>query len=217
MTSKNVSKETITAVALDILHEKGLSHVTMRNVAAKLEVKAPALYWYIKNKQELLQLIAEHISMLITFPEPKGNWEEEIVLLAIENRRALLSIPDGAKIMMDTLPITTNRLSLINKTLEVFHRANFPEDKVFYAATMVSSYVTSFVLDEQTQEKMLEEMGEEEVYKQFTQAIMSIPKEAIPYVHHHMLYRKGKLNDEDNFLIGLKMIIKGIATEVAEL
>jgi len=214
LTNKNVNKETITAAALDILHEKGLSHVTMRNVAAKLEVKAPALYWYIKDKQELLQLIAEHISTLITFPEPKENWEEEIVLLAMENRQVLLSIPDGAKIMMDTLPITDKRLTLINKTLEIFHRAHFPEDKIFYAATLISSYVTSFVLDEQTQEKMLEEMGVEEVYKQFTHAIMSIPKEVIPYVHHHMLYRKGKPNDEENFLIGLKIIIKGISAEI---
>ncbi|WP_040205710.1 TetR/AcrR family transcriptional regulator C-terminal domain-containing protein [Neobacillus jeddahensis] len=213
---KNVNKETITEAALEILHEKGLAQLTMRNVAAKLNVKAPALYWYIKNKHELLQLIAEHISSLINFPKQQENWEDEIILLSIENRRAMLSIPNGAEIMMETLPVSTKRLYAIDQTMEIFHRAQFPEDVIFFAVTLINSYVTSFVLDEQKQERMLTEMGEEEVYKQFTDAIMAIPKDAIPYVHHHLLYRKGKVNDEENFLAGLRIILQGIKAEIRQ-
>lgn len=208
--ANKINKEIITEAALEILHEKGISNLTMRNVAAKLKVKAPALYWYIKNKQELLQLIAEHISSLIHFPEPEKNWEEEITLLLHATRNALLSIPDGAEIMMDTLPTTTKRLHVINRTFEIFHRANFPEDKIFSSVTLINSYVTSFVLDEQKQQKMLEEIGMEEVVKKFTDAIMDIPKEDAPYVHHHMLLPKGKINDEQSFSEGLRIIINGI-------
>lgn len=214
MTKKNVNKETITEAALEILHEKGLSHVSMRNLATKLNVKAPALYWYIKNKQELLQLLSEHISSQIKFPDQIDDWEEEIILLSLENRRVLLSIPDGAEIMMDTLPISTKRLYLINKTLEIFHRANFSEDKILLTVTLINNYVTSYVLDEHKQQKMLDEVGSEQVFKLFTEAITSISKDAIPYVYHHMLSLEGKINNEDNFFAGLRLIIKGIKAEL---
>lgn len=214
MAKKNINKETITEAALELLHEKGLSHVSMRNLAAKLNVKAPALYWYIKNKQELLQLLAEYISTQIIFPDQNDDWEEEIILLSLENRRVMLSIPDGAEIMMDTLPISTKRLFLINKTLEIFHRANFPENKILLTATLINNYVTSYVLDEHKQQKMLDEVGTEEVFKLFTEAITSISKDSIPYVYHHMLSLEGKINDEDNFFAGLQLIIKGIKTEL---
>ncbi|MFB6467311.1 TetR/AcrR family transcriptional regulator C-terminal domain-containing protein [Cytobacillus sp. Hz8] len=214
MTKKSVNKETITEAALEILEEKGLSHLTMRNVAKKLDVKAPALYWYIKNKQELLQLIAEHICNQIQLPQQKDNWVEEIILLSIEIRRILLAIPDGAEIMMDTLPITEKRLYLINGTLGIFHRAHFTDEQAFLATTLVDSYVTSFVLDEQKQQKMLREIGYEEVKKQFFEAITAIPKKAIPFVYHHMLSPKSKVNDEESFLKGLNMIIAGMKAQL---
>lgn len=216
MIKKNITKEIITEVALELLHEKGLPQLTMRNLAAKLHVKAPALYWYIKNKQELLQLLSEHISSQIEFPNDAEDWEEAIILFSLENRRVMLSIPDGAEIMMDTLPITPMRLYLINKTLEIFHQANFMEEKVFLAVNLINNYVTSYVLDEQKQQRMLDDIGMDEISKRFTKAVLSISKEDAPYLYQHMLSPKGKINDEQNFLAGLKIIIKGIKAKLGD-
>ncbi len=214
MEKKKISREIITEAALGILHEKGLSHVTMRNVAGKLKVKAPALYWYIKNKQELLQLLAEHISTQIKFPSQKQYWEEEIVFLSLEIRRVLLSVPDGAEIMMNTLPVSNNRLSLIDKTLEIFHRATFPEHKIFLNVTLLNTYVTSFVLDEHKQQNMLDEIGTEEVQKQFSEAITSMPKSEVPHLYKHLLSPRAKINDEESFLAGLRIILNGMKAEL---
>jgi TetR/AcrR family tetracycline transcriptional repressor len=214
MKKKKISRETITEAALAILQMNGLSHVTMRNVAGELKVKAPALYWYIKNKQELLQLLAEHISSQIEFPVRMKEWEEEIILLSLEIRRALLSVPDGAEIMMNTLPISNKRLYLIDKTLEIFHRAKFPEHKIFLSVTLINTYVTSFVLDEHKQQNLLDEIGAEEVYNQFTKAITSLPRSEVPYLYDHMLSPKAKINDEESFLAGLQMILSGIKAEM---
>lgn len=214
MEKRNVNKETIAEAALEILHEKGLTHVTMRNVATKLKVKAPALYWYIKNKQELLQLISDIICSQIKFPKQMDDWEEEIFFLSLETRRAMLSVPDGAEIMMDTLPTSKTRLHIIDRTLEVFYRADFPEDKIFLIVTLFNNYITAFVLDEQKQQKMLDEIGIEEVIKQFTEAITAIPKDEAPYVHHHLLSQNDKINNEESFLAGLRIILKGIKAEI---
>ncbi|WP_445487278.1 TetR/AcrR family transcriptional regulator C-terminal domain-containing protein [Niallia sp. 03133] len=217
MTKKKVNKESITEAALEILHEKGLASLSMRNVAAKLEVQAPALYWYIKNKQELLQLIAEYLSSQINFPKKTNDWKEEIKALALETRRVLLSVPNGAEIMMDTLPTTNKRLYAINSMLALFHRANFPEDKIFQSVISINNYVTTYVLDEQKQQKMFEEMGEERIHQQFIESISGIPKEEVPFVYRYMLSQKGAINNEKNFLVGLRVLLKGIEAEIKKI
>ena len=51
-----LSQEIIIQTAFAILAEtQELSKLSMRNLAFKANVKAPAIYWYFKNKQELLQ------------------------------------------------------------------------------------------------------------------------------------------------------------------
>jgi TetR/AcrR family tetracycline transcriptional repressor len=210
MTRKNVSKETITNAALELLHENGLSHVTMRNVAAKLKIKAPALYWYIKNKQELLQLLAEYISGQFEFPKECVSWEEEVELFSLEFRRVLLSVPDGAEIMLDTLPVTRKRLLLIDRTFAIFHRAGLQEDKIFQAVNNINTYVTAYVLDEQKQQRLLEEIGFKAIQEKFSQAIAEISKEEAPYIYHHFLSPQENLKSKDDFLLSLRVIIKGL-------
>lgn len=217
MAKKNVNKESITAAALEILHEKGIVALTMRNIAAKLEVQAPALYWYIKNKQELLQMIGEYISSQIAFPKQSNDWQEEMTELAFAIRNVLLSIPNGAEIMMDTLPITKKRLHLINRTFEIFYRAQFPEHKVFQYVLAINNYITTFVLDEQRQLQMVKTIGVEVIHKQFFESISQISEEEIPYVYRHMLKQKGAINNEANFLAGLNIILMGIKGEINEM
>jgi TetR/AcrR family transcriptional regulator, tetracycline repressor protein len=44
--------------ALDALEESGLDGLNMRNLAGRLGVKAPALYWHFASKQDLVDEMA---------------------------------------------------------------------------------------------------------------------------------------------------------------
>src|SRR3954463_15772817 len=48
----------IARAGLRLLNEVGLNGLTLRLIAEELGVKAPALYWHMKNKQELLDEMA---------------------------------------------------------------------------------------------------------------------------------------------------------------
>ena len=56
-----LTKEKIVIEAIALLNEEGLQKVTLRNLADRLSIKAPSLFWHIKNKDELLALIDETI------------------------------------------------------------------------------------------------------------------------------------------------------------
>ena len=53
-----VTREQIVAVALELLDEAGLDGLTLRQLAARLGIRAPTLYWHVRDKRELLDLLA---------------------------------------------------------------------------------------------------------------------------------------------------------------
>jgi TetR/AcrR family tetracycline transcriptional repressor len=77
MASRNLDRETIVRAALEILAERGLEAVSLRNVAAAVGVRAPSLYWHVPDKGALFGLMAESIfrECLDQVP-PADDWRE---------------------------------------------------------------------------------------------------------------------------------------------
>jgi TetR/AcrR family tetracycline transcriptional repressor len=48
-------------MCLDVLDEVGIDGLTVRLLAGRLGVKSPALYWHLRNKQELLDAMADFV------------------------------------------------------------------------------------------------------------------------------------------------------------
>src|ERR1700749_541156 len=76
-----VNREQIVTVALDLLDEQGLAGLTLRELAARLGIRAPTLYWHVRDKRELLDLLAAAImdEALAAWREPQpgqpwGEW-----------------------------------------------------------------------------------------------------------------------------------------------
>ena len=62
-----LTRDAVVAAARDLLVEAGLEAVSLRRVASRLGVTAPALYAYVDDKEDLLRGIAEvEFSELIT-------------------------------------------------------------------------------------------------------------------------------------------------------
>ena len=71
-----LSREVVVEVAVRLAREEGLDGVTMRSVAAELDVTPMALYYYVKNKDELVALIAAEVtSEGIALELGEDGWE----------------------------------------------------------------------------------------------------------------------------------------------
>jgi TetR/AcrR family transcriptional regulator, tetracycline repressor protein len=62
----NASRETldidkIVKAAMKLLNEEGLQQLTTRRLAESLGKRSASLYWHVRDKAELLQLLAENI------------------------------------------------------------------------------------------------------------------------------------------------------------
>jgi AcrR family transcriptional regulator len=52
--AKGITRDAIVDAALAVLDDVGMDGLTVRAVAARLDVKAPALYWHVRDKKALL-------------------------------------------------------------------------------------------------------------------------------------------------------------------
>ena len=89
-----LSAESITTTALDVLSRYGLGDLSMRRLARELDVQPSALYWHVKNKQDLLVLIAKQICAEVDARCP-ASADPLVATLAL-----LLRFRDGAEIVM---------------------------------------------------------------------------------------------------------------------
>jgi TetR/AcrR family tetracycline transcriptional repressor len=143
-----ISPETIVGAAIDILNRDGLEKLSMRSLAAVLGVKAPALYWHIKNKQELIDQIAEKISAEMLTSCGLGNARKYLVEFAHVYRKKLLEVRDSVAVFLSSYPSTPARCETIKNAMISLLHIGIKEKHCLIAAGMYNNYVLSFVADE---------------------------------------------------------------------
>src|SRR5215467_9533486 len=86
---RTLDQAQVVHAALELLDEVGMDELTMRRLAERLDVKAASLYRHVRNKDELLVLLADEIAGEIPLIEPRGTWKEQLVESAHNVRRGL--------------------------------------------------------------------------------------------------------------------------------
>ncbi|GAA5345740.1 TetR/AcrR family transcriptional regulator C-terminal domain-containing protein [Planifilum fimeticola] len=144
-----MTREGIIDAALSLLNQSGLNRLSMRRLADSLGVQAASLYWHIKNKSELLQLMADKICEEMNWPDEAGmSWREKVRRGMVSYREALLQYRDSAEIFADTPPLTPNRLRMIESLYKTLGQAGLSQEEVVLTADLLNNYVIGFVMEE---------------------------------------------------------------------
>ena len=89
-----LSQQAIIDTSLRILSRFGMGDLSMRRLARELDVQPSALYWHVKNKQDLFVLLARQM-LTAAVAEAEGTAAAD---LAWALRTVLLRYRDGAEI-----------------------------------------------------------------------------------------------------------------------
>jgi TetR/AcrR family tetracycline transcriptional repressor len=93
----------IVAAALDMLAERGIESLTLRNLAAALNVRAPSLYWHVASKQELFGYLSEQIFRDVLDQLPaSGDWRAWLRALGIGVWQKQRDLRDVRALMMQS-------------------------------------------------------------------------------------------------------------------
>ncbi|WP_224280100.1 TetR/AcrR family transcriptional regulator C-terminal domain-containing protein [Streptomyces sp. LS1784] len=146
--------------ALDLLNEAGLDGLTLRAIAARLDVKAPALYWHFKDKQALLDEMATEMMRRMTAraagtaagadgdPAP-DDWRETYLRTMRTLRAELLRYRDGAKVYSGTRFTDTGYAAGLDASLRLLVESGFTPAAAARAWLTAYSYTIGYVIEEQ--------------------------------------------------------------------
>ena len=143
-----LDREQIVRAAMGLLDEVGLDGLTMRNLAERLAVKATALYRHLRDKDELLVLLADEISGEIAPIGQDPPWQERLAEMAGRARRGLLAHRDAVRLLAAVAPAGPRRMRHIEAMLQLLLAAGFPPRDAVRAAYHFNNFVTEFAADE---------------------------------------------------------------------
>lgn len=146
-----LNRDVIARTGLQLLDEHGLDGLSMRLLAGALGVQAPTLYWHVKNKRELLDVMADviaadiHDRMRPRRPgETAHTWLADV---ARAIRAALLAYRDGARVFVGSA--TPSARPANEMALRELRADGFGLDAAARAVMTLLHYVTGSTIEEQ--------------------------------------------------------------------
>lgn len=97
---RGLTRERLVEAALELINEEGLEGLSMRALADKLEVKASSLYWHVRDRSELLDLLAESILEGVARPRHRSTWREAVMASGDALRRRVSAQKDASRILL---------------------------------------------------------------------------------------------------------------------
>ncbi|RBQ17518.1 TetR family transcriptional regulator [Spongiactinospora rosea] len=151
--AKGITRERLVRVALELLNEKGMDALTVRALASRLGVGAPALYWHVRNKQELLDemstFVMRRVIGALSAITGGAGWRDDMAAYARVLRSEYLLYRDGARIFSGTRFSDPEVVKAKEPWLGRLTAAGFSLAAADDAIDLVTAFVVGFVIEEQ--------------------------------------------------------------------
>jgi TetR/AcrR family tetracycline transcriptional repressor len=142
------TRDDVARTALQLLDDYGLADLTMRRLAAALDVQPSALYWHYPNKQTLLAELADRI---VARGTPQASTDDPTAARreALALRDALLAYRDGAEVVSSTLALGLGSNAARDRLTAAIVDDGFTPAIAARAATAILHFVLGHVSHEQ--------------------------------------------------------------------
>ena len=137
---RGLTRERLVDAALELVNEEGLEGLSMRALADRLEVKAASLYWHVRDRSELLELLAESILEGVGRPRRGGGWRESVLATGEALHKRVSAQKDANRILLE-VPEALERSDIFGDLTRQLQAAGLQTAEAADVALMVMTYV----------------------------------------------------------------------------
>jgi TetR/AcrR family tetracycline transcriptional repressor len=148
-----LTQEQVVDGAVDLLARAGLEALTLRRLATELGVSAPTLYWHVRNKRQLLDLMAEALVARAgrsTSPAHGQPWWDWLAEQARLQWQVLTSHRDAALVVAGNRP-TEAALPDIEEIVASLVVVGFPPAEALRTILSIGNYVIGCAVEFQAE------------------------------------------------------------------
>jgi TetR/AcrR family transcriptional regulator, tetracycline repressor protein len=143
-----ITIDEIVQAASRIVEREGYDKLTMRKVAEELNIRAASLYWHMRDREELTDLLADAMLNGLEFTLADVEWQQELRSLAQQMRLHLLRKRDAGRVIAGRFVVGPNMLRHLEVLAGVFRRTGLDETDTAYALYAFIVYILGFAIYE---------------------------------------------------------------------
>jgi TetR/AcrR family tetracycline transcriptional repressor len=201
----NTKQEEIITAALDLLNEAGLNSLSLRDIARRINMQAPALYWHFRNKEDLVDFMAEAILQKkfsnMKLKTENETWEEWFITHMSTLRQAMLAYKDGGRVVAGAHFYPAVTLAQFGEfTLESLTGSGVDIKTARHILMTATHYTFGYVIEEQSgpNDEEINNPHIVELFKSFPLLIQSMDENSL-----------NPIGSNADYLTGLNYIITG--------
>jgi AcrR family transcriptional regulator len=204
-----LSRERVLRSALDLADSGGVGALTIRSLAEELGVKPMSLYYYVANKEEILDGIVDIVFSEMDLPVVGGAWRTEISRRAHSARNVLRRHPWAIQLLQSRTSPGPATLRHHDAVLGTLRAGGFSREATAHAYAVLDAFIYGFAV----QEASLPFEGPDGV-TDVAQPIMELMA-AGEYPHMTDMtvgyYLQPGYDFADEFQFGLTMLLEGLS------
>jgi AcrR family transcriptional regulator len=209
-----ITRDAIVDAAIAVMDREGVDGLSMRRVAEELDTGAASLYWHVKNKDELLQLIFERTTQEVTLPEPDpSRWQEQVRAVGYSMRDLMRRHRDLARISLGRIPSGPTIARIAEWSFQLLRPAGIPDQVIAYSGDLLALYVGAVEFEQGLglASPTGEDMPPEQIVGMLREYLLSLPENRYPNTRRaaDLLLNP---DEEARFAFGIETIIRGLET-----
>ena len=143
-----LSNALVLAKAVTLADRHGIEWLSMRKLADELRVAAMSLYYYVPNKEQLLDGMIDIVFGEIELPSTDDDWKTAMRTRAVSTREVLGRHRWAVGLMEGRTTHGPANLGLHNAVLGCLRAAGFSLEMTVHAYSVQDSYIYGFALQE---------------------------------------------------------------------
>ncbi|MEV6008723.1 TetR family transcriptional regulator [Streptomyces sp. NPDC051976] len=208
--------ESVLTETVALLDESGASALTFRALAQRLGGGVASIYWYVANKEELLDRATDHVigGVLADIEKlPSGDDPiDDLRAMAVTLFDAIVDRPWLGAYFMRNTDAQTNSMRLYEKLGRQTLRLDLTARQRFHAVSAVVGVVVGSAVDmgqEPPQEVLKGAVSRDEYLGRFARAWRELDPDDYPFVHEIVDEFDGH-EDVDQFRSALDLTLAGL-------
>ncbi|MFJ6699547.1 TetR/AcrR family transcriptional regulator [Streptomyces sp. NPDC091272] len=208
--------EAVLTAAVALLDEAGGSALTFRALATRLGTGVGTIYWYVANKDELLDRATDHaIGGVLTAVQAQPAGDDPIAdlrAMAVALFDAIVDRPWLSAYFMRNTDVQGNSLRLYEELGQQTLRLDLTSRQRFHAVSAITGVVVGAAADlgvEVPEELLAGEVNRDEYLDRFAESWRALDAAEFPFVHQIAEDFAGH-DDRDQFLAALDLTLAGL-------
>lgn len=203
-TRQPLDRARVLDAALELADDEGIYALTMRRLAARLDVEAMTLYYHVKNKTDVIDGIFDLVTTEFEAPTIGAAWKPAVRAAAISAHDALMRHRWAAN-QMFTAGVSPARLVWMNALLGTLRAGGFSPALTHHAYHALDSHIVGFALwvaGTPVDQGSLPEMA-----RMFLE---TVPTEGLPHLVEHIEQHVTPSDDIREFEFGLDLLLDSL-------